>query len=81
MTNKQIGIFIGSLRKESYNRKIANYLISIAPTNYSFSIVEIGDLPLYNEDYDHGNPPSSYTKIREEVALLDAVLFITPEYN
>ena len=81
MANIQIGLFIGSLRKESYNRRIANYLISIAPINYSFSIIEIGDLPLYNEDYDQGNPPSSYTKIRDEVARLDAVLFITPEYN
>lgn len=81
MANKQVGIFIGSLRKESYNRKIANYLMSITPDNYNFSVIEIGDLPLYNEDYDQGNPPSSYTKIREEVGEVDAVLFITPEYN
>lgn len=81
MANKQVGIFVGSLRKESYNRKIANYLISIAPKGYDFKIIEIGNLPLYNEDLDAGTPPKEYSDFRKTVGKLDALLFVTAEYN
>lgn len=81
MANKKIGIFVGSLRKESFNRKIANYLISASPSGYDLSIIEIGQLPFYNEDIDQGNPPSEYVEFRKVVSSLDAVLFVTPEYN
>lgn len=81
MANKKVGIFVGSLRKESFNRKIANYLVSIAPEGYDFEIIEIGQLPFYNEDLDKGNPPAEFVEFRDTVAGLDAVLFVTPEYN
>ena len=81
MANKKIGIFVGSLRKESFNRKIANYLISASLSGYDLSIIEIGQLPFYNEDLDQGNPPSEYVEFRKVVSSLDAVLFVTPEYN
>ena len=81
MANKKVGIFVGSLRKESFNRKIANYLVSIAPEGYDFEIIEIGQLPFYNEDLDNGNPPAEFVDFRKTVSGLDAVLFVTPEYN
>ncbi|MGJ1204920.1 NADPH-dependent FMN reductase [Sphingobacterium lactis] len=81
MANKKVGLFVGSLRKESFNKKFANYVKSIAPTGYDFEIIEIGHLPFYNEDFDTGTPPKEYVEFRETVKGLDAVLFFTPEYN
>ena len=82
MANKQVGIFVGSLRKESFNRKIANYIIENQPEGYDFRIIEIGELAMYNQDYDDSpSQPSNYSSFREEVKALDAVLFVTPEYN
>lgn len=81
MKNK-IGIFIGSLRKESFSRKLANHMIDIAPEQFEMSIIEIGHLPMYNQDYDaEASTPPSYIAFREEVRALDGFLFITPEYN
>ncbi|MBV2225867.1 MULTISPECIES: NADPH-dependent FMN reductase [Sphingobacterium] len=81
MTNKKIGVFVGSLRKESFNKKIANYLVSNPPAGLELEILEIGQLPYYNEDLDQGNPPKEYVDFRKAVSELDAVLFVTPEYN
>ena len=82
MRKMNIGIFVGSLRKGSYNRSIANALIALAPASLAPHIVEIGNLPLYNQDMDdEGNPPEAYLQFRKEVAALDGVLFVTPEYN
>ncbi len=82
MENKKIGLFVGSLRKESNSRKIANNIIRMAPEGFEFKIVEIGQLPFYNQDFDdHNNVPESYTLFRKDVAALDGVIFITPEYN
>ena len=81
MANKQVGIFVGSLRKESFNRKIANHLVSSSPEGLELKILEIGQLPFYNEDLDNGNPPKEFVDFRNAVKELDAVLFITPEYN
>ncbi|HEV7555741.1 MAG TPA: NAD(P)H-dependent oxidoreductase [Kofleriaceae bacterium] len=75
-----IAILVGSLRKASFNRKLANALIARAPASLAFRIVEIGDLPLYNEDLD-GDPPQSWRRFRSELAAADAILFVTPEYN
>ncbi|MGE8379303.1 MAG: NADPH-dependent FMN reductase, partial [Sphingobacterium sp.] len=82
MNTYSIGIIVGSLRKQSYNRKIAEFILEQTPNKFNYHILEIGDLPLYNQDFDdEGNPPESYIRFRKEVAALDAILFITPEYN
>jgi chromate reductase len=79
---KKIGILIGSLRKESFSKKIANALKTLAPAFWEMEEVEIGDLSIYNQDFDdEGNPPSSWSDFREQVNKFDAILFITPEYN
>jgi len=80
MTVKKIAIIIGSLRKESYNRKMANALIELSPQNLELEIVEIADLEMYNQDFDE-KPPLSWTKFRERIKDFDGVLFVTPEYN
>jgi chromate reductase len=79
MTSK-IAVLVGSLRKESFNRKVAHALIDLAPSSLSFEIVEIGQLPLYNQDLDEA-PPAEWTAFREKVKAFDGVLFVTPEYN
>lgn len=79
-TPKNVAIFVGSLRKESLNRKMANALIAIAPPSLKMEIVEIGDLPLYNQDFDP-DPPKPVRDFKQRVQAADAVLFITPEYN
>ena len=77
---KKIAVLVGSLRKDSYNRKIANELIRLSQTNLEMEIVEIGNLPLYNEDLDQ-NPPQEWTDFRAKVKASDGVLFVSPEYN
>ncbi len=80
MTNK-IAVIVGSLRKESYNRKIALELARLAPPSLQLQIVEIGDLPFYNEDLDNATAPATWTRFREQIKAADGVLFLTPEYN
>jgi chromate reductase, NAD(P)H dehydrogenase (quinone) len=80
MAQKKIAVFVGSLRKESFNRKMAKALIKVSPDSLKLEIVEIGGLPLYNQDFDD-NPPVAYTQFRESLKKFDAVLFVTPEYN
>lgn len=77
---RDVAVFVGSLRRESLNRKVANALIELAPSGLKLSIVEIGQLPLYNQDQDAG-PPAAWTSFRERIKAADAVLFVTPEYN
>ena len=82
MTQKKIAVFVGSLRNESYNRKMANVLASLAPDSLKLEIVEIGSLPLYDQDLDdQGKPPAPWGVFRDNVKLFDGVLFVTPEYN
>src|SRR5690606_22902288 len=81
MASKTIGIVVGSLRKGSFSKKIANFLIENAPEGYALERVEIGDLALYNQDYDEGESPVSYGPFREKIKSLNGVIFITPEYN
>jgi len=76
-----VAVLVGSLRKASINRKLALALADLAPANLKLSIVEIGDLPLYNEDIDVEPAPATYSRFRAEVKAADAVLFVTPEYN
>ncbi|CAB1245608.1 Quinone reductase [Ruminococcaceae bacterium BL-4] len=82
MNKKKIGIFVGSLRRDSYSRFIAKAAVSLSPEELEFRFIDIGNLPLYNQDFDDdGQPPESYEKFRNEVADLDGLLFVTPEYN
>jgi chromate reductase, NAD(P)H dehydrogenase (quinone) len=74
-------VLVGSLRKASFNRMLANALISLAPSSMKLDIVELGQLPLYNEDLETAAPPAAWTAFRKRVEAADAVLFITPEYN
>ncbi|MEZ4897949.1 MAG: NAD(P)H-dependent oxidoreductase [Saprospiraceae bacterium] len=77
-----IGLFAGSLRKQSYSKKIARTLVEMAPEGFEFKIISLEDLPVYNQDFDDFNQvPESYQNFRQSVNALDGVLFITPEYN
>lgn len=81
-SNKKIGIFVGSLRKGSYSRSIAKAAAKLAQPELNMRFIEIGDLPMYNQDLDDGgNPPEAWTRFRKEIAELDGLLFVTPEYN
>lgn len=75
-----VAVLVGSLRKDSINRKVARALAELAADNVKLTIVEIGDLALYNEDIDV-TPPAPYTTFRDQIRSADAVLFVTPEYN
>lgn len=77
---KSIAVLVGSLRKESLNRKLAGVLIELAPDSLDLEIVEIGNLPLYNEDLDQ-DPPEEWTAFREKIIKADGLLLVTPEYN
>jgi len=81
MMSKSIAVLVGSLRKDSYNLKIAKVLAKLAPSFLDLKIIQIGDLPLYNEDIDVDTPPAAYTRFRNEIAACQGALFITPEYN
>ena len=74
-------VLVGSLRQASLNRMLANALISLAPSSLKLDIVEIGQLPLYNEDLEAATPPVPWTVFRQRIKAADAVLFVTPEYN
>jgi chromate reductase, NAD(P)H dehydrogenase (quinone) len=80
MKQNTIAVIIGSLRKDSFNRKMAQALIARAPESLKFEIIEIGGLPLYNQDLDE-KPPAAWTEFRERLAKFDGFLFVTPEYN
>ena len=74
-------VLVGSLRKASFNRMLANELIWLAPSSLKLDIVEIGQLPFFNEDIETAAPPAPWTAFRQRVKAADAVLFVTPEYN
>ena len=80
MATRKIAVIIGSLRKDSFNRKVAKTLMLLAPPTLDMEIVEIGHLALYNQD-DDPSPPPTYTEFREKIRSFDGVLFCTPEYN
>jgi len=75
-----IAIIVGSLREGSLNRKMARAICGIRGDNLDCSTIEIGDLPLYNQDLD-ANPPEQWTRFRDQVRPADGVLFVSPEYN
>lgn len=80
MSKKTIGIVVGSLRKNSFNKAIANYVSSIIPSDYDVKFIDISNVEFFNEDLE-SNPPASWTRLREEVKASDSFLFFTPEYN
>ena len=80
MIQRKIAVFVGSLRKESFNRKMAKALAALVPESLKLEIMEIGGLPLYDQDLDD-NPPAAWTQFREHLMKFDGVLFVTPEYN
>ncbi|MDR0899843.1 MAG: NAD(P)H-dependent oxidoreductase [Lactobacillaceae bacterium] len=78
----KIGFVVGSLRKDSSNLKIAKNMMKDAPTSIETALVDISDLPIYNEDLDEGdNVPASWERLRNEVAGFDGFVFVSPEYN
>jgi chromate reductase len=80
--SKKVAVFVGSLRKDSLNRKMAKNLIELAGKSLELTLVEIGDLPFYNQDLDDGGaPPAAWTAFRDKVKGFDALLFVSPEYN
>ncbi len=77
---KTIGIIVGSLRKDSFNRAVARHVASLAPEEIDTRFIDISALPFYNQDLEE-TPPPAWLKLREEVRSADALLFFTPEYN
>jgi chromate reductase len=75
-----LGYIVGSLSAESINRTLAKALIRVAPGNLTFVEIPIGDLPLYNRDLDADYPPAARA-LKDAITSVDAVLFVTPEYN
>jgi chromate reductase len=80
MSHYRIAVVVGSLRKDSFNRKLANAVVKLAPPEFTFRQLEIGDLPLYNQD-DDANPAEQVTRLKKEIRDSDGLLFVTPEYN
>lgn len=83
MSVKKIAVVIGSLRKDSINRKFAHEVMALAPPALSCEIVEIGELAMYNQDLEEqgATPPQAWTQFRQRIKEADGVLFFTPEYN
>lgn len=76
----KILVIVGSLRRDSFNRKLAQALAKLAPAGFDFSFAEIADLPLYNQD-DDDNPAETVKRLKGEIEAAQGVLFVTPEYN
>ena len=80
MAQYQIAVVVGSLRKDSFNQKLAGALQKLFPAEFSFTEVRIDDLPPYNQD-DDGQPSAQVTRLKGEISAAQGVLFVTPEYN
>jgi chromate reductase len=80
MSQYKIAVVVGSLRRDSFNRKLANAVVRLGPSEFSFKHLEIGDLPLYSQD-DETNPAESVKRLKAEIAASQGLLFVTPEYN
>src|SRR5258706_11131451 len=79
--NRDIAVLVGSLRKDSFNRKMAHTLIELAPSGLKLGIVEIGPLPHYNQDLETPSPPAPWVAFRDSIRPAHGVIFVTPEYN
>ncbi len=80
MSHTQIAVVVGSLRRDSFNRKLASGMAKLAPADFSFQQVQIGNLPLYNQD-DDGIQSDQVKQLKSEIAASHGLLFVTPEYN
>jgi len=76
---RNVAVLVGSLRKDSVNRKVAEALAALTP-GLAFNFIEIGDLPFFDQDLE-SDPPAQWVRFRQQIAAADAVLFVTPEYN
>lgn len=77
---KKILVIVGSLSKDSINRKLAKALVALAPAGMAFEFAELGDLPVYNRDDDANQPPAA-KRLKAQIEAADGVMFVTPEYN
>jgi len=77
---RKVAVLVGSQRKDSLNRKVARALIELSPSHLHLSLIDIGHLPMYNQDLDE-SPPVAWTTFRGEITAVDALLFVTPEHN
>jgi chromate reductase len=80
MANFKIALLVGSNRRDSLNRKLAHAMAALAGPGFAFNLVQIDDLPLYNQDLE-GNMPASVARLKSEIAAADGLLFVTPEHN
>jgi chromate reductase len=80
MSQYRIAVIVGSLRRESFNRRLAGAIVTLAPAEFAFTQLEIGDLPLYNQDHD-GNPAPAVSRFKSEIAAAQGLIIVTPEYN
>ncbi len=80
MNKYKIAVIVGSLRKESFNLKTAKALVALAPESLSLEIINIANLPMFNEDLEP-NPPKEWVAFKEQISAMDGLLFLTPEYN
>ena len=80
MAQYQIAVIVGSLRRESINRKLADAAVRLAPPELTFNALQIGDLPLYNQD-DDAKPDATVKRLKNEISAAQGMLFVTPEYN
>lgn len=80
MSEYKIAVVVGSLRQDSFNRKLANAVVQLAPSYFSFKQVQIGDLPLYDQD-DDANQADPVKRLKSEIKSAQGILFVTPEYN
>ena len=80
MTTYKVGYFVGSLSKNSINRKLAGALVRLAPKDLEMTEIEWSELPLYNYDYDDDYPPVAHA-FKDAIASVDGLLYVTPEYN
>ena len=80
MSQYPIAVVVGSLRRDSFNRKFAGALAQLGPAEFSFDQVSIGDLPLYDQD-DDANPAESVKRLKAQITAARGVIFVTPEYN
>lgn len=77
----EVGVLVGSLRKGAYSRRLAHALARLAPSRLALSIIEIGAMPLYDQDHETATPPDAWVAFRHAITAADALLFVTPEYN
>ncbi len=80
MNQFHIAVLIGSLRRDSFNRKLADAMAKLAPSDVTFKQLSIGDLPLYNQD-DDAHQADAVLRLKADIKAAQGLLFVTPEYN